>query len=95
MRVETSVPCPRCGFRRVVQRGQRAYVCFQCRYAWSFGAEPPPQPPPSERTLDAIPERLWPRLIAYRGAILAGVYTDWPGKAKPRARLNRVAQSRM
>jgi hypothetical protein len=83
MRIEECLPCPQCGFRRVVQRGPRAYVCFQCRHSWSE------EIPAARRELAAgdllvnfsIDQRAL--LNAYRAAIRAGLYTDWPPPGHP------------
>jgi hypothetical protein len=79
MRIEECLPCPRCGYKRIVQLGRDAYVCFQCRYAWSTGHESDRL---EGRTCDDLLEQFSPelraRLIAYRGAVRAGVYTDRP-----------------
>jgi hypothetical protein len=74
MCIEERLPCPRCGHKRVVQRAKYVYVCFQCRDTWS-------STPPENRPVDVLAhfqprERV--RLIAYRGAVRCGFYTDWP-----------------
>ncbi|MBV9323960.1 MAG: hypothetical protein JO352_09265 [Chloroflexi bacterium] len=76
MQIEERVPCPRCGFRRVIRHARNAYVCFQCRFGWSAGAEPPPA-----REIDDGSPAERARLIAYRSAVRAGFYTDWPAQA--------------
>jgi DNA-directed RNA polymerase subunit RPC12/RpoP len=78
MRIEECVPCPRCGYRRVVQHGRTTYVCFQCRHSWSVepGAAPPRQRPADLLGGFSSEQRL--RLTAYRAAIQVGLYTDWP-----------------
>jgi len=78
MRIEERLPCPRCGQRRVLQHSRNLYVCFQCRHSWSIDTHLPrpgmqPADPLSEFSLA---QRL--RLSAYRAAIQAGLYTDWP-----------------
>jgi hypothetical protein len=71
MRIEQRVPCPRCGHARVVQRSMDSFVCFQCGNSWFKGPT----------TVDPLgwcgPEQR-ARLVAYRDAVRAGVYTDWP-----------------
>ena len=71
MRIDERAPCPRCGHARVVQRSADSFICFQCRNTWC--AEPTVVDPLGWCTRD---ERA--RLEAYRGAIRAGLYTDWP-----------------
>jgi hypothetical protein len=78
MRVEECLPCPRCGYRRVMQRGARAYFCFQCRYGWPVGPQVDGYWQAVVDPLSSFPPEMHARLIAYRGAILAGIYTDWP-----------------
>ncbi len=75
MQIEERVPCPRCGFRRVIRRARHAYVCFQCRYGWSTDSEHAPDPGQPDLAQWTAPERA--RLLAYRAAIRAGLYTDW------------------
>jgi DNA-directed RNA polymerase subunit RPC12/RpoP len=79
MCIEERLPCPRCGHKRVGQHAKNVYVCFQCRNAWSttFGGSTRPE----VRLIDVLTqfqphERA--RLIAYRGAVRFGLYTDWP-----------------
>ena len=74
MWIEDRLPCPRCGHKRFVQRAKSVNVCFQCRNTWS-------NTPPEVRPVDFLAqfqphERA--RLIAYRGAVECGLYTDWP-----------------
>ena len=69
MRIDERTPCPRCGHARVVQRTRAAYLCFQCRYSWTVDRQAAP-------LLFFRPEEQ-ARLIAYRGAIRAGLYSDW------------------
>jgi hypothetical protein len=78
MQIEERVPCPRCGFRRVIRHARKTYVCFQCRFGWSAGSE---HPPAREMYDWSAAERA--RLSAYRYAIRAGLYTDWPAEASP------------
>jgi ribosomal protein L37AE/L43A len=73
MRIEERHPCPRCGQRRVVQRSRTAFMCFQCRYGWSLDA---PAPAQYDTPVFFLPHE-WQRLIAYRAAIRAGLYSDW------------------
>jgi ribosomal protein L37AE/L43A len=81
MRIEERVPCPRCGQRRVVERSRNTYLCFQCRHGWTHDpSAQPPQEPVVTFTLDELY-----RLIAYREAIRAGLYTDWPTRPSPEA----------
>jgi hypothetical protein len=71
MRIDERAPCPRCGYTRVVQRSADSFICFQCRNSWSIGpvvAEP--------LAWCSLEQRM--RLETYRGAIRAGLYTDWP-----------------
>ncbi len=84
MRIEECVPCPQCGFKRVVQRGyDDAYFCFQCRHAWSSrDVADRHEREACHDPLDQFPRDMRARLIAYRGAIRAGVYTDWPFGAR-------------
>lgn len=74
MRIEERNPCPQCGHKRVVQRGKSVYVCFQCRNYWSIASSE--APPRDVLVLFQPQERA--RLVAYRGAVQAGLYTDWP-----------------
>jgi len=69
MRIDECTPCPRCGYSRVVQRSRAAYVCFQCRHSWTID---PTLVPAVYFSLEECA-----RLVAYRGAIRAGLYTDW------------------
>jgi hypothetical protein len=74
MCIEERLPCPRCGHKRVFQQAKYVYVCFQCRSTWSTTRE-------EIRPVDVLAqfqphERA--RLIAYRGAVRCGLYTDWP-----------------
>ena len=74
MCIENRLPCPRCGHKRFVQQAKDVYVCFQCRNTWSSTQ-------PENRAFDVLAqfqphERA--RLIAYRGAVQCGLYTDWP-----------------
>jgi hypothetical protein len=75
MWIEERLPCPRCGHKRFVRPAKFVSVCFQCRTTWSSTTR-------SEiRRVDALAqfqphERA--RLIAYRGAVRCGLYTDWP-----------------
>ena len=78
MRIEECLPCPRCGYGRVVQRGPAAYFCFQCRYGWSVGAQVRECGQTVANPLSSFPPEVRLRLVAYRGAIQAGLYTDWP-----------------
>jgi DNA-directed RNA polymerase subunit RPC12/RpoP len=78
MRIEERMPCPRCGQRRVLHHSRTVYVCFQCRHSWSAETDVPrPTVPPADPLSEFSPaQRL--RLITYRAAIQAGLYTDWP-----------------
>ena len=69
MRIEERISCPRCGQRRVIERTRRAYLCFQCRHA--FTADP--EAAAWKFTADELR-----RLRAYRAAIQDRFYTDWP-----------------
>ena len=73
MQMEERVPCPRCGFRRVIRHARKTYVCFQCRYGWSADTGHPP-----EMYAWSAPELA--RLTTYRLAIRAGFYSDWPAE---------------
>ena len=60
--------CPRCQIRRTVKL-YRFHHCFNCRYQWA--------------KLDSIlgypfTQRELERLLTYRGAVKAGIYSDWP-----------------
>lgn len=65
MRIDQRLSCPHCGHPRVVQRAAGMYLCFQCRGNW--GADPLASFLPEARA----------RLVAYRAAVRAGLYTDW------------------
>ena len=81
MRIEECIPCPRCGQRRVVQHSRTAFLCFQCRHGWSTGPEGPRahhNPADEDDVLGMFPPHHRARLIAYRGAIRAGLFSDWP-----------------
>lgn len=74
MCIDERLPCPRCGHKRVAQEAMYVYVCFQCHNTWSTTR-------PEVRPVDVLAqfrpnERA--RLIAYRGAVRYGLYTDWP-----------------
>ena len=69
MRIDERTPCPRCGHPRVVQRTRAAYLCFQCHFAWTVD-------PAVVRPMCFSAEEL-ARLIVYRDAIRAGLYSDW------------------
>jgi DNA-directed RNA polymerase subunit RPC12/RpoP len=74
MCIENRLPCPRCGHKRFVQRAKDAYVCFQCRNTWSSTQL---ESHPVDVLAQFLPhERA--RMIAYRGAVQCGLYTDWP-----------------
>ena len=75
MRIEECNPCPRCGHSPVVQRARDAYVCYQCRFGWTPGT-PVTHSEVFSLRLFSAPER--ERLVSYRAAIRAGVYSDWP-----------------
>ena len=77
MRIEERTPCPRCGHKRVIQRGKAVYVCFQCRHYWSIA---PPEIQPRD-VLAQFSPRERARLLTYRRAVRAGLYTDWPAAA--------------
>ena len=77
MRIHERQPCPRCGNKRILERARGVYVCFQCRYGWSTDADTAPSEPAGTELLAELPE-LRERLIAYRDAIRAGLFTDWP-----------------
>ncbi len=66
-------PCPRCRNRRSA-RLFGVFHCFNCNHQWtgaSDAAALPVQPFPFSQ--DELR-----RLSAYRGAVRAGVYSDWP-----------------
>ena len=69
MRIEERVSCPHCGQRRVIERARHAYLCFQCRHA--FTADP------DATRWTFSPDELR-RLRTYRAAVQGGFYTDWP-----------------
>ncbi|HEY1296726.1 MAG TPA: hypothetical protein VGJ60_26915 [Chloroflexota bacterium] len=79
MQIEERIPCPRCGHGRVIQRARHAYLCFQCRFGWSADAE---QARTTTEFLGWCPPSLRDRLVAYRAAIRAGLYSDWPASSR-------------
>ena len=62
-------PCPRCRNRRSASLFG-VFHCFNCSYQWTGAAD-------DEAPFPFTPEEL-ERLTAYRGAVRAGVYSDWP-----------------
>ena len=60
--------CPRCHIKRTVQL-YRLNHCFNCQYQWAR-RECPVSYPFTQRELE--------RLMTYRGAVRAGIYSDWP-----------------
>lgn len=66
MRIDQRLSCPHCGHPKVVQRAAGLYLCFQCRGNWA-----------TDSIVSFSPAQR-ARLVAYREAIRAGLYTDWP-----------------
>ena len=61
--------CPRCHIRRTVKLYGLSH-CFNCQYQWSKKFDGTLPYPFTERELE--------RLLIYRGAVRAGIYSDWP-----------------
>ena len=61
-------PCPRCHIRRTVRLHGSSY-CFNCRYPWTR-VRCEMSYPFAGRELE--------RLMMYRNAVRAGIYSDWP-----------------
>jgi hypothetical protein len=73
--------CPRCAIRRTARLAYGTYgtsFCFNCRLRWPTQAPPVPYTvgAPSPRQVLAPGELA--RLVAYRAAVRAGFYSDWP-----------------
>ena len=67
--------CPRCGIRRTVRLGLSTNsFCFNCRFGWRPGAV---LTAAHGDTHVFTPTEL-NRLTAYRDAIRAGLYQEWP-----------------
>ena len=60
--------CPRCHIRRTVKLYGLSH-CFNCQYQWAH-RECRVSFPFTQRELE--------RLMTYRGAVRAGIYSDWP-----------------
>lgn len=70
--------CPRCANQRTARIGHWGAICFNCRFLWPGGAtatERPIEPPESTY---AFSEAELGRLVMFRLAIGAGVYSDYP-----------------
>jgi len=65
--IEKRLPCPVCHNKCTIRSGADIERCFNCRHQW-----PRIKPKPVVIFSDAEPRRL----IAYRGAVRAGLYTD-------------------
>jgi hypothetical protein len=77
--------CPRCAIRRTVHLADGSSFCFNCRLHWSVCMTAYPA---EDHTLSTPPPPLQPftgpeqvRLMKYRAAVRAGLYTDWPEDA--------------
>jgi hypothetical protein len=70
--------CPRCAIRRTINLAHWGTFCFNCRLQWGTqgAAEVAAVEAPLAR-YQFTPAEL-ARLEAYRGAVRAGLYTDWP-----------------
>jgi hypothetical protein len=66
-RIEAHWPCAACHNKRTIRWGAYVEHCFNCQYQW-------PRLKPRPTVIFSDTEVL--RLIAYRGAVRAGVYTD-------------------
>ena len=66
-RIEERWPCAACHNKRTIRWGTDVEHCFNCRSQW-----PRLKPKPTAIFSDAEMQRL----VAYRGAVRAGVYTD-------------------
>jgi hypothetical protein len=80
MTIEDKLKCPHCGIRRLADYGAWGLVCMNCRLTLDRAQMSAPQPPQP-----AVQAQLYPfspielvRLEAYRAAIQAGLYSDWP-----------------
>ena len=65
------VPCPRCAIKRTARVDAGWFICFNCRLQWGEHA-----PTPAAARLFGATERA--RLEAYRAAVRAGLFSDWP-----------------
>ena len=70
--------CPRCRIKRTVQMGTWGLVCFNCRRPLEWAPAEIPTVVPERRAEELFTPAELERLSCYRGAILAGLYTDWP-----------------
>jgi hypothetical protein len=61
-------PCPRCHIKRTVRLFGFNH-CFNCQYQQAKVSCPLAYP---------FTERELERLVIYRGAVRAGIYSDWP-----------------
>jgi hypothetical protein len=68
-------PCPRCRIPRTVRTHGR-FLCFNCRYQWTSLPSVALMTPGSLAYRFSFAEL--ERLLVYRGAVRAGVYSDWP-----------------
>jgi hypothetical protein len=69
-------PCPSCRIKRTVRLGvSKRALCLNCRYQWTIGGNTPSD---IARLIDHFTSEEWKRLAAYRAAVQAGLYNDWP-----------------
>ena len=71
MFIDQRWPCAACHNKRTIRWGEEVVHCFNCRYQWP--RLKPKREPPLAEIFSAAELR---RLIAYRGAVRAGLFTD-------------------